>query len=99
MVFFILSFHFVNKNLVLFYFRIILLTRCAHTHLLYIRSHFDLSDSMNDICFMHIQGGKLYGTSITGQVLWEVLMFTNGLNSFEVSPKPYIPVIRCKFWM
>jgi hypothetical protein len=31
-VFLILSFHFVNKNLVLFYFRIILLTHCAHTH-------------------------------------------------------------------
>jgi len=33
-------FHFVNKNLVLFNFYIILLTHCAHTHLLYIRSQF-----------------------------------------------------------
>jgi hypothetical protein len=45
-----------------------------------------ISDSMNDVCFMHIQGGKLYGTSITGQVLWEVLIFPNGLNPFEVRP-------------
>jgi hypothetical protein len=29
-------------------------------------------DKMNDDYFMHIQGGKLYGTSITGQVLWDV---------------------------
>jgi len=42
-VFLILSFHFVNKNLVLFIFRIILLTHCAHTHLLYFRSQFHFS--------------------------------------------------------
>jgi hypothetical protein len=41
---------------------------------------------MNDVCFMHIQEGKLYRTSITGQVLWEVLMFSNGLNPSEVRP-------------
>jgi hypothetical protein len=41
---------------------------------------------MNNICFMHIQGGKLYGTSITGQVLCEMLMFPNGLNPSEVRP-------------
>jgi hypothetical protein len=41
---------------------------------------------MNDVCFMHIQGGKLYGTSSIGQVLWEVLMFPNGLNPSEVRP-------------
>jgi len=38
----ILSFHFIYKNLVLFYFRIILLTHCEHTHLLYIRSQYQI---------------------------------------------------------
>ena len=41
---------------------------------------------MKEVCFMHIQGGKLYGTTITGQVLWDVLIFPNGLNPFEHSP-------------
>jgi hypothetical protein len=35
---------------------------------------------------MHIQGGKLYGTSITGQVLWNVLILPNGLNQSKVWP-------------
>jgi hypothetical protein len=35
---------------------------------------------------MYIQGGKLYGTTITGQVLWDVLMLPNGLNPSEVRP-------------
>jgi hypothetical protein len=39
---------------------------------------------MKDVCFMHIQGGKLYGTSITSQVLWDVLMFPKGLNPSKV---------------
>ena len=43
-------------------------------------------DKMNDDCFMHIQGSKLYGTSIIGQVLWDVLIFPNGLNPSEVRP-------------
>jgi hypothetical protein len=41
---------------------------------------------MNDDYFMHIQGSKLYGTSITGQVLWDVLIFPNGLNPSKVRP-------------
>jgi hypothetical protein len=41
---------------------------------------------MNDDCFMHIQGGKLYGTSITCQVLWDVLILPNGLNTSKVRP-------------
>jgi hypothetical protein len=41
-----------------------------------------INDRMNDVYFMHIQGGKLYGTSMTGQVL----MFPNGLNPSKVSP-------------
>jgi hypothetical protein len=41
---------------------------------------------MNDDYFMHIQGGKLYGTSIMGQVLCDVLIFPNGLNPSEVRP-------------
>jgi hypothetical protein len=40
---------------------------------------------MNDICFMHIQN-KLYGTSITGQVLWDVLILPKGLNPSQVKP-------------
>jgi hypothetical protein len=35
---------------------------------------------MKNVCFMHIQGGKLYGTIIMGQVLWDVLMFPNGMS-------------------
>jgi hypothetical protein len=38
---------------------------------------------MNDVCFMHIQGGKLYGTSITSQILWDVLILLKGLNLSE----------------
>jgi hypothetical protein len=34
---------------------------------------------MKYCCFMHIQGGRLYGTNMTGQVLWLVLMFPKGL--------------------
>jgi hypothetical protein len=41
---------------------------------------------MNDVCFMHIQGGKLYGTSITGQVMWDVLILPKGLDPSEVKP-------------
>jgi len=36
--------------------------------------------------FMHIQGGKLYGTNMTGQVLWLVLMFPKGLKPSDASP-------------
>jgi hypothetical protein len=43
-------------------------------------------DKMNDVCFMHIQGGKLYGTSITGQVLWDVLILLKGLHPSKVRP-------------
>jgi uncharacterized membrane protein YbhN (UPF0104 family) len=48
-IFLILSFHFVNKNLVSFKFCIviILLTLCAHTHLLCVRSHFNFSAALN----------------------------------------------------
>jgi hypothetical protein len=49
-----LSFHFVNKNLVLFYFRIILLTHCAHTHLLYIRSQFSFL-ILFSYCFTYLR--------------------------------------------
>jgi hypothetical protein len=41
---------------------------------------------MNDVCFIHIQGGKVYGMSITGQVLCDVLILLKGLNPFEVRP-------------
>jgi hypothetical protein len=41
---------------------------------------------MNDVCFMPIQGGKLYGTSITSQVLWDVLIFSKGFNPSKVRP-------------
>jgi hypothetical protein len=40
---------------------------------------------MKDVCFMHIKKGKLYGTSITGQVLCDVLRFPKELNSSEHS--------------
>jgi hypothetical protein len=55
-VFLILSFHFVNKNLVSFkfYIVIILLTLGAHTHLLCVRSHFNFSNMLvvNYLCHM-----------------------------------------------
>jgi hypothetical protein len=35
---------------------------------------------------MHIQGDKLYGTNMTGQVLWLVLMFPKGLKPFDARP-------------
>ncbi|KAA0042936.1 hypothetical protein E6C27_scaffold75G00030 [Cucumis melo var. makuwa] len=35
--------------------------------------------------FIHFQGGKLYGMSITGHMLYDVLMFPNGLNPSEES--------------
>jgi hypothetical protein len=35
---------------------------------------------MKDVCFMHIQGGKLYDIIIIGHVLCNVLMFSNELN-------------------
>jgi hypothetical protein len=41
---------------------------------------------MKDVCFMYIQGGKLYGTIIMGAVLWGVLMFPNGLKPSKHSP-------------
>jgi hypothetical protein len=41
---------------------------------------------MNNDCFMHIQGSKLCGTSITTQVLWDVLILPNGLNPSKVRP-------------
>ena len=41
---------------------------------------------MNDDCFIHIQGGKLYGISITSQVLLDVLILPNRLNPSEVRP-------------
>jgi hypothetical protein len=41
---------------------------------------------MNDGCFMHIQGGKLYGISMTGQVLCDVLILPNGLNPSDNRP-------------
>jgi hypothetical protein len=43
-------------------------------------------DNMKDVCFMHIHGDKLYGISITGQVLWDMLRFPKGLNPSKVSP-------------
>jgi hypothetical protein len=42
---------------------------------------------MNGVCFMHIQGGKLYGISITCQVLWDVLILPKELNPSEVKPR------------
>ena len=41
---------------------------------------------MNDVCFKHIQGVKLYGTSITGRLLWNVLILPKELNPSEVRP-------------
>jgi hypothetical protein len=37
-------------------------------------------------CFMHIKERKLYGTNMTGQVLWLVLMFPKGLKPSDTSP-------------
>jgi hypothetical protein len=37
-------------------------------------------------CVMHIKGGRLYGTNMTGQVLWLVLMFPKGLKPSNAKP-------------
>jgi len=37
-------------------------------------------------CFMHIQGGKLYGTNMIGQVMWLVLMFRKWLKPSDARP-------------
>jgi hypothetical protein len=37
-------------------------------------------------CFMHNQGDKLYGITMTGQVLWVELMLLNGFNPSDVRP-------------
>jgi hypothetical protein len=41
---------------------------------------------MKYCCFMHIQRGKLYGTNMTGQVLWLMLMFPKGLKLSDARP-------------
>ena len=44
------------------------------------------SDKIKEDLFMHIQGGRLYGTNTTGHVLCMVLMFPYGLNPSTANP-------------
>ncbi|GLT53084.1 hypothetical protein SLA2020_263800 [Shorea laevis] len=45
-----------------------------------------IMDNMKYGCFMHNHGGKLYGTNITGQVLWDELMFPKELKLSDANP-------------
>jgi hypothetical protein len=45
-----------------------------------------IKDKMKFGCFMYNIGGKLYGITMTGQVLWIELMLPNGLNPSNISP-------------
>ena len=45
-----------------------------------------IKDKMKFGCFMNNQGGKLYGITMTSQVLWIELMLPNGLNLSDASP-------------
>ena len=38
------------------------------------------SDNMKNVCFIHIQGDKLYGIRTTGHMLFEIDIFPKGLN-------------------
>ena len=42
---------------------------------------------MKEVCFIHIQGGKLYGIKNTGQMLYAVLMVPKGLKPSLARPK------------
>ena len=44
------------------------------------------SDKIKEDLFMHIQGGRLYGTNTTDHVLCVVLMFPYGLNPSTANP-------------
>jgi len=39
-----------------------------------------IMERMNELCSIHIQGGRLYGMSTIGQILWLVLRLPYGLN-------------------
>ena len=43
-------------------------------------------DKMNDVDFIHNQGGKLYGINITSQTLWVVLIVEKGFGPSVASP-------------
>ena len=45
-----------------------------------------ISDKIKEDLFMHIQGGRLYGTNTIGHVLCVVLMFPYGLNPSAANP-------------
>jgi hypothetical protein len=45
-----------------------------------------IKDKMKFGCFMHNQGDKLYGITMTSQVLWVELMLLNGFNPSDVRP-------------
>ena len=48
------------------------------------------SDNMKNVCFIHIQGGKLYGIRTTGHMLYEIDIFPKGLNpSLAKSSLPF----------
>ena len=38
------------------------------------------SNNMKNVCFIHIQGGKVYGIRTTGHMLCEIDIFPKGLN-------------------
>ena len=44
------------------------------------------SDNMKNVCFIHIQGGKLYGIRTTDHMLYEIDIFPKGLNPSLAKP-------------
>ena len=44
------------------------------------------SDNMKNVCFIHIQGCKLYGIRTTGHMLYEIYIFPKGLNPSLAKP-------------
>ena len=57
------------------------------------------SDKIKEDLFLHIQGGRLYGTNTTGHVLCMVLMFPYGLNPSVANPSLTLWGVRCELYM
>jgi hypothetical protein len=55
------------------------------------------NDNMKDCCFMYNQGGKLYGTNMTGQVLCEEVMVPKGLKPSVANPSLTFRGFNAKF--
>ena len=61
---------------------------CKYTSISFPGARFPgmIMERMNELCSIHIQGGRLYGISTTGQILWLVLRLPYGLNPSVAKP-------------